>query len=144
MRMKAFIDTNILLDWLLKDRPAKPFAEKILTASRLGLFDTYLSTQSIIDASYSAVKEGIKYEEFKPRLQSLCSFVKILSIDYLDLLWAMEHHTGDFEDDAQWASAYNSVCDYFITRDNRMLAYNTSSCPMKVISPAAFVAAMEE
>ena len=142
--MKAFIDTNILLDWLLKDRPAKPFAEKILTASRLGLFDTYLSTQSIIDASYSAVKEGISFEDFKPRMQSLCSFVKILSIDYLDLLWAMEHYTGDFEDDAQWASAYNNVCDYFITRDKALLAFNTANFPLKVISPAAFVTAMEE
>lgn len=142
--MKAFIDTNILLDWLLSARPAKPQAEKIISASRIGLFDIYISTQSIIDAYYSAVKEGIRFVDFKPKLQSLRAFVKILAIDELDLLWAMEHHTGDLEDDAQWASAYNNVCDYFITRDKALLAFNTSNYPLKVISPEDFVKAMEE
>lgn len=142
--MKAFIDTNILLDWLLTDRPEKPFAEKLFSASRAGFFEAYITTQSIIDAAYSAGKEGVRFCDFKPKLEFLRSFVKILAIDDLDLCWAMEHHTGDLEDDAQWASAYNNVCDYFITRDKDFLAFNAANCPMKVISPTAFVAAMEE
>ncbi len=83
------------------------------------------------------------FEVFKSVLQQLRTFTKILSIEELDLLWAIEHHSGDFEDDAQYASAYNGVCDYFITRDKALLEQNSPLCPMTVISPSDFVAAME-
>ena len=144
MSVKAFIDTNVFLDWLLEDRPEKPMAKLLFAAASAGYFEACISTQSIIDAAYSAHKNGICFIDFKPKLQSLRSFIKILAIDELDLCWAMEHHTGDFEDDAQWASAYNNVCDYFITRDQKILSFNTSHCPMQAISPTAFVTAMQE
>lgn len=144
MSVKAFIDTNVLLDWLLEERPEKPVAKLLFSAASAGYFEACISTQSIIDAAYSAHKNGIYFIDFKPKLQSLRSFIKILAIDELDLCWAMEHHTGDLEDDAQWASAYNNVCDYFITRDQKILSFNTSHCPIKAISPTAFVTAMQE
>ena len=144
MRVKTYIDTNILLD-IVQDRPGRSDAVSIFNAAKIGIIDIYMSTQSILDAYYIANKGGkLGFTSYRRLIKTLRSFIRVQAIDDLDLCWAMEHHTGDFEDDAQWASAYNSVCDYFITRDNRMLAYNTSSCPMKVISPAAFVAAMEE
>ena len=142
MNIKAFIDTNVLLDWLLKERPEKLLAEKLFSVARAGLFDAFISTQSIIDASYSAQKCGLDFASFKPALQSLRSFITVLAIDDIDLSWAVEHYTGDFEDDAQYASAYNNACDYFITRDNALFSLNTPFCPMKVISPEAFVSAM--
>lgn len=141
--VKAFIDTNVLLDLILENRPDNPAANKLFSAARSGYIECGISTQSIIDAEYTARKSGMGFESFKSILQHLLSFVKILSIDQLDLLWAISHHSGDFEDDAQYASAYSGVCDYFITRDKNLLKLNTPICPMTVISPADFVAAME-
>ena len=141
--MKVFIDTNVLLDWISNERPQNHMAEKVFAAANEGLFQAFISSQSIIDVCYSARKNGVQFARFKQFLQSLRVYVKILAIDEIDLSWAIEHYTGDFEDDAQWACAYNNVCDYFITRDKQLLAFNTSSCPMKVISPVAFVEAME-
>lgn len=144
MRVKTYIDTNVLLD-IVQDRPGRSDAVSIFNAAKLGIIDVYISTQSILDAYYIASKGGkLGFNAYKSLIQILRTFIKVQAIDELDLCWAIEHYTGDFEDDAQWASAYNSVCDYFITRDSRMLAFNTSCCPMKVISPAAFVAAMDE
>ena len=100
MSVKAFIDTNVFLDWLLEDRPEKPMAKLLFAAASAGYFEACISTQSIIDAAYSAHKNGICFIDFKPKIQSLRSFIKILAIDELDLCWAMEHHTGDLEDDA--------------------------------------------
>ena len=40
------------------------------------------------------------------------------------------------------ASAYNAVCDYFITRDKKLLRHNSKLCPMTVISPDDFVSMM--
>lgn len=141
--VKAFIDTNVLLDLILESRPENPEAKKVFAAARSGLFECCVSTQSIIDAEYTARKNRLNFEEFKSILQQLRTFVHIVAIDYIDLLWAESHHNGDFEDDAQYASAYNGVCDYFITRDQALLELNSPTCPLTVISPSDFVAAME-
>jgi predicted nucleic acid-binding protein len=131
------------MDLFLWDRPEKPVAKIVFSSAQAGLFQAHISSQSIIDTAYSAKKHGMDFETFKSILQQLRSFVKILAIDYVDLLWAESHHSGDFEDDAQYASAYNGVCDYFITRDQALLKLNSPLCPMKVITPSDFVAAME-
>lgn len=141
--VKAFIDTNVLLDLIVENRPENPVAKRLFSAADAGYFECCLSTQSIIDANYTATKCGVTFDVFKSTLQQLRSFIKILAIDELDLLWASEHHSGDFEDDAQYASAYNGVCDYFITRDKALLELNSPFCPMTVITPSDFVAAME-
>ena len=141
--VKAFIDTNVLMDLFLWDRPEKPVAKMVFSSAQAGVFEAYISTQSIIDTAYSAKKHGMTFETFKSILQQLRGFVKILAIEELELLWAVEHHSGDFENDAQYASAYNGVCDYFITRDQALLKLNSPICPMTVITPSDFVAAME-
>ena len=141
--VKAFIDTNVLMDLFLKDRPEKPLAEKIFSGAQEGRYQAFITTQSIIDTCYSARKNGIKFDEFKTLLNTVRSFIKILAIDEIDLLWAIGNPTGDFEDDAQYGSAYNGVCDFFITRDNTLQKLNSPFCPMTVISPSEFVEAME-
>ena len=70
------------------------------------------------------------------------TFAKIVGIDSIDCLWAIDHYSGDFEDDMQYACAYNAVCDYFITRDKKLKQLNREQNPMKVISPEDFVAQM--
>ena len=141
MKIKVYIDTNVLLDFIQLRKDYRE-AETIISAARSGLFDAYISTQSIIDAAYISKKDGMPFHIFRQSIQSLVAFVGVLSIDWLDLAWAVEHHSGDFEDDAQFSSAYSNVCDYFITRDIGLLKLNLSDYPMMVISPEDFVKAM--
>ena len=140
---KVFIDTNVLLDMLLEERPGNQTAKTLFGAAEAGVFVGYLTTQSIIDANYTVSKSGMGFEDFKKSIQSIRSFIKILAIDEIDLLWAISNPTGDFEDDAQYGSAYNGGCDFFITRDNSLFQQNSPYCPMTVMSPSDFVAAME-
>ena len=85
---------------------------------------------------------GVDYESFKRYIDQLLLFAEITAIDWLDLSWAMTFHSEDLEDDAQYASAYNAVCDYFITRDKKLKGKNGEFNPMTVISPEDFVAQM--
>lgn len=140
--MKAFIDTNILLDWMLQDRPFNEGSKAILSAAKNNMFTLVVSTQSIIDAQYTAKKQGVSYESFEKAVKYLRTFAEISAIDWIDLSWALAHYSGDFEDDAQYASAYNSVCDYFITRDKKLMGLNEKFNPMIVISPEEFIAQM--
>lgn len=140
--MKAFIDTNILLDWLFQDRPGHENSMAILSAAENGAFSLAVTTQSIIDAHYIACKNGWDYASFEKVVKHLRTFAEINAIDWLDLSWALAHYSGDFEDDAQYASAYNSVCDFFITRDKKIMGLNEKFNPMIVISPEEFVTQM--
>jgi predicted nucleic acid-binding protein len=140
--MKVFIDTNILLDWMLQNRPCKEECEAILSAAKNNSFKLVVTTQSIIDANFSARKNGVNHKSFEESVNHLRSFAEITAIDWIDLSWALSHYSGDFEDDMQYASAYNSVCDYFITRDKKLTELNDILNPMTVISPEDFVAQM--
>jgi len=140
---KVAIDTNILLDLLIKDRPGNAMAKTIFAAAENGMFKAQITTQSIMDAAYSSRKSGLSFEKFTDILSHLRVFVEIQAIDWIDLSWATAHYSGDFEDDAQYANAYNSVCDFFITRDKKLMELNNKFNPMTVISPENFVAAMK-
>lgn len=141
--IKVAIDTNVLMDYLFEGRPCKEEAKTIMLAGSKGLVDICVSTQSIIDAAYMARKHGVEYARFQQVIAQLRVFLRITAIDEIDLCWALTHHTGDFEDDMQYASAYNNVCDYFITRDKELQNLNDPLCPMTVITPDDFVAAMQ-
>ena len=140
--MKVFLDTNIIMDWCDKNRTGNPFAKTILSSAGPDTYELYVSTQSIIDCAYSLRKLGVDYNEFCGLFRFLRKIAHIVGIDDLDMLWALEHYSGDFEDDMQYASAYNAVCDYFITRDKKLKQLNREHNPMKVISPEDFVAQM--
>ena len=143
-KVKVAIDTNVLLDVLLETRPGHHLAQQVISAAEAGLFKAQISTQSILDAAYSARKGGVEYPTFKNILNGLRSFVEITAIDWLDLSWATEHYTGDLEDDAQYASAYNACCDYFITRDKALFCHNSPDNPMTVLTPEDFIASMTD
>ena len=140
--MRVFLDTNVLMDWLLEDRLCNAQAKTIITAAESHSFDLTISAQSLIDAAYSLRKKGLTFESLRKSLDYLNSFAHIVGIDNLDMLWALSHYSGDFEDDMQYASAYNNVCDFFITRDKKLTELNDKFNPMTVISPEDFVAQM--
>ena len=140
---KVFIDTNILLDVMLPREPGCYSASELLNASRAGIIQAIVSTQSILDAAYTVKKSGMDFFSFKNLWSCIRESLLIEAIDWIDLAWAMEHYTGDFEDDAQFASAYNSCCDYFITRDKKLLKMNGDEYPICVMTAEDFVAKMK-
>lgn len=145
MKVKVALDTNVLMDLLLEGRPEKESAEQIVAAAEAGLIEAQVSTQSIIDAAFTCRKQGVNREAFRETINKLRTVIKISTIDWLDLSWALAHDSGDFEDDMQYASAYSSVCDFFITRDKNLFTYNEDpNTPMTVISSKDFVAKMTE
>jgi predicted nucleic acid-binding protein len=140
--VRVFLDTNVLMDWISDERPGNNMAKTIVSAAEDKRLSITVSTQSLIDAAYSFRKSGLSFEKFENYIAYLHKYTRIVGIDEIDLLWAMSHHSGDFEDDMQYASAYNAVCDYFITRDKELIKLNDPYCPMTVITPEDFVGAM--
>jgi predicted nucleic acid-binding protein len=141
MRQKVFFDTNVLLDLLLPGRKSV-CVMAILTAVKTHKFEGQITTQSMLDAKYSSRKQGVTFEAFKAFYEELRRFINFGEIDPTHLDWAFEHYSGDLEDDAQYASAYDACCDYFLTRDTQLQKRNSDLCPMTVITPEEFLSRM--
>ena len=141
MRTKVFLDSNVLLDMFVESR-ASESADLIFAAIKSHMLEAQVSTQSLVDIEYISHRMGVQFVEFEAFARKVFDVVNVSQLDLFHLEWALDHPTGDFEDDAQIRNAYDGACDFFITRDEKM--FGRKDCaPMTVISPADFVAAMQ-
>jgi predicted nucleic acid-binding protein len=121
MKIKVFLDTNILLDILQGGRAQTENSRIIFQAIWDGKIEAVLSTQSMIDASYLVQKAGMQSAFFNTATQC-CKHINIGEIDSFHILSACKNYSGDFEDDAQVALAMDSFCDVFVTSDKKLLS----------------------
>jgi len=143
MKLKAFLDTNVLMDILHEGRPASEASQTILQAVYYGLIEAVITTQSIIDASYLVQKAG-DANSFFDSVQSWCTYINLDQINSFDLLWTMKHYSGDFEDDAQVSRALDTFCDVFITNDRKLRnTYNDKYEYLRFMSPEEFVSSLQ-
>ena len=113
-----FLDTNILVDLVLQDRPYHKYAEMILKCVQTGKLLAYTSTQSILDLSYICTKGN------KSRVSEIGKIVQKISNDFIvcdtvqhHLALAAQHYSTDYEDAVLAATAIDAYCDLIVTGD---------------------------
>lgn len=142
MKIKAFLDTNVLMDILQEGRPNTAFSRVIFQAVWNREIEAVLTTQSIIDASYIAQKTGIR-QAFFDTVNKCCDHINIDQINSFDLRFACQHYNGDFEDDSLYYRALDTYCDVFITSDKELIRrYDGKNKNLRIMSPEAFVEKM--
>lgn len=126
--MKAFFDTNVLLDLLMKSRLGHEAATAILQVVRSGDIAACLTTQSIIDAAYIQTQRcKAPTPAFKEAVRMLSEMLEILPILPEDIAWANRSTIDDYEDAAQLACAQRSGCDVIVTSDKKYKGYTDIS-----------------
>ena len=122
--MKAFLDTNVLLDLFMKSRLGHEAAMAILQVVRSGDISACMTTQSIIDAAYIQTQRcNAPTTAFKEGIRLLSGIMEILPILPEDIAWANQSPIEDFEDAAQLACAQRSGCDVIVTSDKKYKDY---------------------
>lgn len=122
--MKAFLDTNVLLDLLMKSRLGHEAATAILQVVRSGDISACMTTQSIIDAAYIQTQRcKAPTAAFKEAIALLSGIVEILPILPEDIALANRSPIEDYEDAAQLACAQRSGCDVIVTSDKKYEDY---------------------
>lgn len=122
--MKAFLDTNVLLDILMESRPGHEASLFILQVIRSGDIKGCLTTQSIIDAAYVQTQRlKAPSEPFRQAVKTLAGIVEILAVEAEDIAAAGSSRIDDFEDAAQLACAVRSGCDVILTSDRKYQDY---------------------
>ena len=138
-RLKAFLDTNVLVDILSADRrPSSDASDRIFQMARNGLCEAVITIQSIIDAAYIVRRSPDSVHALCRRVLQLRNFVNIDTLDFFDLQDALLHPSSDFEDDVQFYHAENAACDYLVTSD-RKFKTRRGSTSMKFCTPDEFI-----
>ena len=114
--MVIYIDTNIVLDYLLK-RSYSSEAEKLLTrVAEDESVEAYISVISVINIAYILQKRGRTIEDVREILKNLLNIVKIDFINSSTLISAIDSTKfKDFEDCIQYEGALAKGADYIIT-----------------------------
>ncbi len=114
--MKAFLDTNVMLDFLGEREPFYLSAAKIATLADKGKIEIVVSALSYATVSYLLTKyEGI--EKTKDKLRKFKVISKICELDEKIIEKGLNADFPDFEDSLQYFSALHQDCDILITRN---------------------------
>ena len=143
IRLKVFLDTNVLLDILCASpRPSSAASETIIQAIRCGYFEGVLTTQSIVDASYILSRmPDFSAGKFRDEILHIMNFINTEHLHYFDVRDAILQPGRDFEDDVHYAHAMAEGCDMIITSD-AAFRKDRNSTELPVLSPEEFVEKM--
>jgi predicted nucleic acid-binding protein len=129
--VKIFIDTNVLLDLILKrDRHKESLT--ILDAIAEQKFEAVMLDISIINIDYIAKKQSTNIRQF---LHLINRYVQITGANNKDIEHALNLNKTDLEDSIQYIAANKHKCDIIITNDKKFFSEN-----IKKLSSSSFVA----
>lgn len=133
--MNILIDTNIVLDFLLKREPYVKNAEAIFKACKEFRVYGFIAAHSIPDIFYIMRKCFTLYE-LKQIIKLLTDFISIVNLTEEMILFALsEHNFADFEDCLQDKCAQEIKADYIITRNIKDFEFSK----VKAIEPSDFI-----
>jgi predicted nucleic acid-binding protein len=118
--MKVFLDTNILIDYLLKRHPFYDSAKKVFDMC-LYKIDGYVTPHSLIDVFYMLCERTDATSDYcrETILKLRTVFCVVGENDASVLAAASNDSFSDFEDSMQNESALFSGSDYIITRNKK-------------------------
>ena len=133
--MKILVDTNIILDVLLKREPHIKAAHIIMTKCADREITGYLAAHSIPNIFYVLRKE-YSQEERRKFIRNLCEIFRISDLNAEKIISAIDNEQfSDFEDCLQEECAVAEVVDYIVTRNPA----DFKKSRVKVIEPDDFV-----
>ena len=132
--MRAFIDTNILIDYICKREPFFLAAKAVFASCYLGKIEIVLSGLSIVNLLYICRKQNL--EVLKLSLTGLSQYIEIVDLPSDLVLRGLSSTWNDYEDFLQHGTAIAYKCDCILTRNTDDFANST----LPVYKPVDFMA----
>lgn len=126
--MKILLDTNVVLDILLK---RDPFFTNSFDAVELSLISKgrtnylFVSASAITDIYYIANRNLKDKEKVKELIYNLLSFAEVADVISTDILIALESNFFDFEDAVVHEVAASNEVDVILTRNKKDFSKST-------------------
>lgn len=113
--MKAFLDTNILLDLLL-ERDGYELCARILQLKDDGVIELCASVLTIVNVAY-VYRKTVGQNAAIANLKYLSALLEVLPMDGETIQQALYLEGKDYEDILQYICAARNHCDCVITRN---------------------------
>lgn len=115
--MKLLIDTNVVLDILLRREPFYKDAAEVLNLSQREDVQEYVSASAITDIYYIANRQIKDRGAVRELLKRLLTVVSVAAVSEREIKNALSLEWGDFEDSVQYSVALLSEMDAIVTRN---------------------------
>ena len=115
--MKLLIDTNVVLDVLLRREPFFRTAAEVLNLTQLDEVREYVSASTITDIYYIANKQMKDRDAVRDLLKRLLMIVSVAAVSEWEIQNALNLAWGDFEDSVQYSVALLNEMDGIVTRN---------------------------
>lgn len=117
--MKLLIDTNIVLDVLLKREPFYQAAVKVMNLAQYDDIHEYVSASAVTDIYYIAYKQIKDRKLVLDLIKRLLMVVSIVAVTEQEIRNALETGWRDFEDALQYSVALLNEMEGLVTRNPR-------------------------
>ena len=131
--IKAFIDTNVLIDLLL-ERDGCQDAATILLCQKAQKCSLFLSSLTMANIAY-ILRKKFKGIALYNALNKLKTFFSVVSLTADNVESALMLQATDFEDALQYFSAANIQADVIVTRNEKDFYFSQIS----ITSPKSFL-----
>ena len=115
--MKLLIDTNVVLDVLLRREPFFRTAAEVLNLTQRDDVREYVSASAITDIYYIANKQMKDRDAVRDLLKRLLMIVSVAAVSKWEIQNALNLAWGDFEDSVQYSVALLNEMDGIVTRN---------------------------
>ncbi len=132
--MKVLLDTNIVLDYILKRNPFFLHASIIFKLAYYREVTAFISASAVTDIYY-LVQRSRNSETALSFIKEIIQFIHIAGVDKDIIVSALQSGIMDFEDAVQNAAAENIKIQYVVTRN----VSDFKKSKIKIISPMNFI-----
>ncbi len=132
--MKLLIDTNVILDMVLK-RSGYDISMELFRKVRETGAGAYITASSVTDIFYIIRKETHDISRTYVIMENIFQLVSVLSVTEKDIRDAFGQKWKDFEDCVQYMTGKNSNMDYIITVGGKDYA----DAMLPVMTPAVWI-----
>lgn len=115
--MRILIDTNIVLDVMLKREPFYRMSLEILRLAKKDDVKEYISASTVTDIYYLAYRQLRDKGIVKKLMKELLTVVSVASVSGQEIENAISLEWNDFEDSVQYSVAYLQEMDGIVTRN---------------------------
>lgn len=113
---RLFLDTNVVLDYLLQREPFAALAQQLFAAGQIGRVSLQVSALTVATTHYLG-RKPLGNQGILLALRALARQVTIVDTGTITILSALEEDTPDFEDTVQLYAALVAGADAIVTRD---------------------------
>ena len=137
--MRAYIDTNILVDLVLARQEFLPNAQRVFALGYAGEVQLVVSALSFVNTIYLGRKYKYPMDEVYVKLRLIADFVDVADLSGQNVIDMLNSGWKDYEDATQHRSAVDEQADCIITRNKKDFMAST----IEVVTPSEFFAKIE-